>query len=208
LLCFKQSYEPKSFLRQPKSPGRPNHQRQLCGNTSPRNSYKSKSTPWEYSRYTRGAWKLIIRREWTSTDRDNGPCKQSCTPRRAPHPVTCPCVTARCICWQGRSLTEGCGLAAANGGRSGLLSRANSAPESDVFTARIACARSVCVSEVTAIRCLRAARRWNGGPQWKKVVRGENLTVWGTGATTRARGGYQMTTKSASRKSRDTLRSE
>ena len=72
--------------------------------------------------------------------------------------------TSWCIS-QGRSLTAGCGLEAANGGQSGLLSRANSALESDVFTARIACARLVCVLEVTAIKCLRAARRWNGGPQ-------------------------------------------
>ena len=208
LVLFKQSYEPKSFLSQPKSPGRPNHQRQLCGKTSPRNSYKSKSTPWEYSRYTRGAWKSTIRKEWTSMDQDNGPCEQSCTPRRVRHPVTCLCVMVRCTCWQGRSLTEECALGAANGERSGLLSRANSALESDVFTARIACARSVCVSAVTAKRCLRAARRWNGGPQWKKVARGENPIAWGTGAATHARGEYLMTTKSASRKSRDTLRSE
>ena len=151
---------------------------------------------------------LITRREWTSTDQEGGPCEQSCTPRRARHPVTCPCVTARCTCWQGRSLTAGCGLEAANGGQSGLLSRANSALESDVFTARIACARLVCVLEVTAIKCLRAARRWNGGPQWKKVARDENPIAWGTGAATHAGGGYQMTTKSASRKSRDTLPSE
>ena len=140
------------------------------------------------------------------TDQEDGRGLLSSTPRQTLLHATFPCVTTPCTFWRVKYSTKSWGLAVVIGGQNGQKSHASNVRESDVFTVKTACARSVCVLVLTAAKCYRAVTRWIGARRWRKLVRARTPTALGTGEETHALGGLPASTRSVWKESRELLR--